>query len=308
MSVRSLPLAPARPSRLAEVRRSLAVPESRSAILLLLPVLIVVLATMIYPFVVTVRLALTDEQGRYVGLDNLTRLWRTTAFVESLTFTLKFSAFVVVVSLLLGLGLALLVNSARVPAKTLWITIFIIPLMVSDIVSAVVWRLMYHPTIGVLNYFLGFVGIGPITWLGEPRSAFFAVGLIEIWRATPFFFLMLYAALQLIPPQIYESAAIDGAGGPRAFVDMTLPYLRPVMTVALMLEFIGVSRTFGTIVAATEGGPGRSTWTIAYFIHRYAFRAQQPHFASAAVLVLVALTMAVGALFFRFVWVQRDAT
>lgn len=308
MTVRTLPLARARPSRWREVRTAFRVPEHRAGILLLLPTLAVVLAMMLYPFVVTIQYALTDETGRFIGLDNLTRLPRTTAFLESLSFTLRFAAFVVVVSLLLGLGLALLVNSARVPMKTLWITILIIPLMVSDIVSAVVWRLMYHPTIGVLNHFLSYLSVPPINWLGEPTNAFFSVALIEIWRGAPFFFLMLYAALQLIPATIYESAAVDGAGRLRAFFDMTLPYLRPVMTVALVLQFIGASRAFGIIIAATNGGPGRATWTISYFIHRYAFRSQQPHFASAAVLFLVVLTVLVGALFFRFVWVQRDAT
>jgi ABC-type sugar transport system permease subunit len=307
MAVRTLPLAPARPSRWESFHRAWQIPEQRTAILLLLPSIVVVLATMFYPLVVTIRLALTNEQGRYIGLDNLTRLARTSIFVDSMSFTLRYAAFVVLVSLILGLGLALLVNSARVPAKTLWITIFIVPLMVSDIVSAVVWRLMYHPTIGVLNYFLSLVHLGRIDWLGEPRTAFFAVAIIEIWRSTPFFFIMLYAALQLIPPPIYESAAVDGAGRIRSFFDMTLPYLRPVMTVALMLQFIGASRTFGIIVGATQGGPGRSTWTVSYFIYRYAFRSQQPHFASAAVLVLVLLTLVVGVVFFRFVWVQRDA-
>jgi len=179
--------------------------------------------------------------------------------------------------------------------------------MVSDVVSAVVWRLMFHPTIGILNHLLTSIGLDRVDWLGTSRNAFFAVSIIEIWRSTPFFFIMLYAALQLIPPQIYESASVDGAGRLRAFTDMTIPYLRPVMTVALMLSFIGASRAFGIIIAATQGGPGRSTWSLSYFIHRYAFRNQQEHFASAAVLVLVLLTMAVGAIFFRFVWVQRDA-
>ncbi len=307
MAVRSLPLAPLRPSRWGVLKRSWQVPEHRTAILLLLPSLAVVLVTMFYPLMVTIRLALTNEQGKYIGLDNLTRLSRTSIFVSSLGFTLRYAAFVVVVSLILGLGLALLVNSARVPAKTLWITIFIVPLMVSDIVSAVVWRLMYHPSIGVLNFLLSFLHLSRVDWLGKPGTAFFAVAIIEIWRSTPFFFIMLYAALQLIPPAIYESASVDGAGRIRSFFDMTLPYLRPVMTVALMLQFIGASRTFGIIVGATEGGPGRSTWTVSYFIYRYAFRSQQPHFASAAVLVLVVLTVLVGILFFRFVWVQRDA-
>ncbi len=306
MAVRSMPLTPVRVSAWDATRHLLRVPEQRLAILLLLPILLVVVATMLYPLVVTIQLALTSETGEFVGLTNLVRLPQTTAFLDSVGFTLRFSAFVVAIALLLGLGLALLVNSARVPAKTLWITIFIIPLMVSDLVSGVVWRLMYHPTVGVINYVLSFVSVPPVAWLGEPTSAFFAVAAIEVWRSTPFFFLMLYAALQLIPRYVYESAAVDGAGRLRSFFDMTLPYLRPIMTVALMLQFIGASRAFGLVVAATEGGPGRATWSISYFIHRYAFRAQQPHFASAAVLFLVLMTAVIAALIFRFVWVQRD--
>ncbi|MCC6314780.1 MAG: sugar ABC transporter permease [Thermomicrobiales bacterium] len=307
MSVRSLPLATNRPGRWQAVQHLWQIPEQRLALLLLLPSLLVVLLTMLYPLIVTIRMALSSERGQFVGLGNLTRLATTNIFLESMSFTLRFSAFVVIVSLLLGLGLALVVNSIYVPMKTLWITILIIPLMVSDIVSAVVWRLMYHPTIGILNYALSLVGLPRVDWLGKSSTAFFSVGIIEIWRSAPFFFIMLYAALQLIPPDVYESASVDGAGGVRAFFDMTLPYLRPVMTVALMLQFIGATRAFGIIVGATEGGPGRATWTISYFIYRYAFRAQQMHFASAAVLVLVLLTIVAGVLFFRFVWVQRDA-
>ena len=232
MAVRSLPLTPVRLTPWDAARRLLHVPEQRLAILLLLPILLVVVATMLYPLAVTIQLALTSETGEFVGLDNLARLPQTTAFLDSVSFTLRFAAFVVVIALLVGLGLALLVNSARVPAKTLWITVLIIPLMVSDIVSAVVWRLMYHPTIGVINYVLSFFSVPPVAWLGQPTSAFFAVAVIEIWRSTPFFFLMLYAALQLIPRYVYESAAVDGAGRIRSFFDMTLPYLRPVMTVA----------------------------------------------------------------------------
>lgn len=307
MTAPAINVAPVPLSRWASARHILSVPEQRTAILLLLPSLLIVLATMFYPLIVTIRLALTDQQDRWIGLDNFTRLPRTGIFVESLWFTFRFSAFVVTISLLLGLALALLVNSSRVPYKTLWITIFIIPLMVSDVVSAVVWRLMFHPTIGILNHLLTSIGFDRVDWLGTTRNAFFAVSIIEVWRSTPFFFIMLYAALQLIPPQIYESASVDGAGRLRGFTDMTIPYLRPVMTVALMLSFIGASRAFGIIIAATDGGPGRSTWSVSYFIHRYAFRNQQEHFASAAVLVLVLLTVAVGAIFFRFVWVQRDA-
>jgi multiple sugar transport system permease protein len=294
-------------TRWESVKRIVSIPEQRTAVLLLVPSLAIVLITMFYPLVITIRLALTNQQDEWIGLENFTRLFRTTVFVDSLWFTLRFSAFVVIIAMLLGLALALLVNSARVPHKTLWITIFIIPLMVSDIVSAIVWRLMFHPSIGVVNYSLTSIGLDRVDWLGTSRNAFFTVSIIEIWRSTPFFFIMLYAALQLIPPQIYESASVDGAGRLRSFFDMTIPYLRPVMTVALMLSFIGASRAFGLIVAATNGGPGRSTWTMSYFIHRYAFRNQQDHFASAAVLVLVLLTLLVGVIFFRFVWVQRDA-
>lgn len=307
MTAPSLTVAPTPVTRWESFQRAFRVPEQRTALLLLLPSLLLVLATMFYPLIVTIRLALTNRREEWVGIDNITLLFRTSIFIDSLWFTLRFSAFVVVASLILGLGLALLVNSSRVPAKTLWITIFIVPLMVSDIVSAVVWRLMFHPTIGILNYGLQSVGLGRVDWLGTSRNAFFSVSLIEIWRSTPLFFIMLYAALQLIPPQIYESASVDGAGRLRSFLDMTLPYLRPVMTVTLMLGFIGASRVFAIVIGATNGGPGRSTWSISYFIHRYAFRNQQENIASGAVLVLVLLTILVGVLFFRFVWVQRDA-
>src|SRR5262249_1058702 len=107
-------------------------------------------------------------------------------------------------------------------------------------------------------------------------------------------------------PQIYDAAAVDGAGKLRAFADMTLPHLRPVITVAITLQFIFATHSFGVIVASTQGGPGRSTWNLAYFVYNYAFNSEQVHFASAGVLVIVLLTAVLASLFFRFVWVQRD--
>ena len=279
--------------------------DNRFALLLIIPSLLTLVAVQFYPIVHTVWLVLTDEKGGFIGLGNLSRLASDTIFLGAMTFSLKMALVVVPGSLLLGLGLALLVRSDYAGRKTIWTSIFIVPLMVSEIVIGMMWKIMYHPTLGLVNYPLTVLGLDPIIWLLKARTAFVAICIVEIWRVTPLAFLLLYAGLCQVPRDIYEAAAVDGATRWRAFWDMTIPYIRPMLAMAAILVFVWATRAAGTIDGTTSGGPGRATWNLSRFVTSMFFRKLRPHYGSAAVLVMLAMTYVVGAIFVKYLWVER---
>ena len=212
---------------------------------------------------------------------------------------------VVPLCLLVGLGLAMVVHSDFAKNKALWISILIVPLMVSEIVAGMMWKILYHPTLGLVNLPLTAVGLEPIVWLQKGDTAFIALCIVEIWRISPLAFLLLYAGLNQVPRDIYEAAAVDGATRWRAFWDMTLPYIRPMFAISTILVFVWSTRTIGTIAATTQGGPGRATWNLSWFIYGMFFQRLRPHYASAAVLVMLLMTYIAGTLFVKYLWVER---
>ena len=211
---------PARQSMWAEIFRYR---DNRLAFLLIVPSLLTLVLVQFYPIVYTGWLILTDEKGVFIGLANLTRLTRDTIFRGAFFFSLKMGIVVVPLSLLLGLGLALLVRSDYAGRKAFWISILIIPLMVSEIVAGTMWKIMYHPTLGLVNIPLTALGLDPIIWLMKANTAFIALCIVEIWRVSPLAFLLLYAGLSQVPRDIYEAAAVDGATRWRAVLGYDHP-------------------------------------------------------------------------------------
>jgi len=260
--------------------------------MLIVPSLLALILVQFYPIIYNFWLILTSEKGEWIGLANLSRLTRDTIFHGALIFSLKMGIVVVPMCLLVGLGLALLVHSDYAGRKAIWISILIIPLMVSEIVAGMMWKIMYHPTLGLVNVPLTALGLEPIIWLVKADSAFIALCVVEVWRISPLAFLLLYAGLNQVPRDIYEAAAVDGATRWRAFWDMTLPYIRPMFAIA-------------TIAATTQGGPGRATWNLSWYIYGMSFQRLKPHYASAAVLVMLLMTYIAGTIFVRYLWVER---
>ncbi len=279
--------------------------DNRLGVTLIVPSLIALILVQFYPIIYTGWLILTSEKGEFIGLGNLIRLTTDTIFHDALFFSLKMGIVVVPLCLLVGLCLAMLVHSDYAKRKALWISILIIPLMVSEIVAGTMWKILYHPTLGLVNLPLIAVGLDPIIWLQKGNTAFVALCIVEIWRITPLAFLLLYAGLNQVPRDIYEAAAVDGATRWRAFWDMTIPYIRPMFSIATILVFVWSTRTIGTIAATTQGGPGRATWNLSWYIYGMFFQRLRPHYASAAVLVMLLMTYIAGALFVRYLWVER---
>jgi len=301
-AVPSVPAPPAPQSMWKELFRYR---DNRVGVWLIVPSLLALIVVQFYPIVYTFWLILTSEKGEFLGLGNLTRLTTDTIFRGALIFSLKMGIVVVPLCLLVGLGLAMVVHSDFAKNKAIWISILIVPLMVSEIVAGMMWKILYHPTLGLVNLPLTAVGLEPIVWLQKGDTAFIALCIVEIWRISPLAFLLLYAGLNQVPRDIYEAAAVDGATRWRAFWDMTIPYIRPMFAISTILVFVWSTRTIGTIAATTQGGPGRATWNLSWFIYGMFFQRLRPHYASAAVLVMLLMTYIAGTLFVKYLWVER---
>ncbi|MBZ5604756.1 MAG: sugar ABC transporter permease [Acidobacteriia bacterium] len=225
-------------------------------------------------------------------LGNFTRLISDRTFGIATVQTIVLTAVALAAEFVLGLALALLVDSLS-RAKSIFRAGLLVPMLLPPVVAAVAWRLIYNPQFGVLNGTLRQLGVNTsaLTWTNGHNSALLSVIVVDIWEWTPFLFLLLSAGLQAIPPDPIEAARIDGAGPWRLFRDVTLPLLKPTILLALLLRAMDLVRIFDQIFILTQGGPGTATETVSLYIYRTAFRFSNFGYAAAMSFVLLAATM-----------------
>jgi multiple sugar transport system permease protein len=198
---------------------------------------------------------------RFVGLGNYLRLATDVEFGRAVVVTTLFTVGSVAVEFLAGLGLALLFAQPIRFLRPLRV-LLLLPLFIVPVVGATMWRVIFHPELGVLNYYLNLAGLGRPAWLGDPTLALVSITLVDAWRTIPFMFLVLYAGLQMLPAELYEAAAVDGASRWQAFRHVTVPLLTYIMLVALLIRGMDAFREFDIIFVLTGGGPGTATQTI----------------------------------------------
>ncbi len=255
------------------------------------PALLVLVALSIYPLIFSVKVALTNNVGAF-ALDNFTRLASDHVFWAAAMQTAIFTAIALSIEFVLGLALALLVDSLS-RARPFFRAGIMVPMLLPPVVAAVVWRLIYNPQFGVLNETLRRFGVNTaaLTWTNGERSALLSVIGVDVWEWTPFIFLLLSAGLQAIPPEPLEAALIDGASWYQRFRDVTLPLLKPAIVLALLLRAMDLVRIFDQIFILTQGGPGTATETVSLYIYRTAFRFSNFGYAAAMSFVLLIATM-----------------
>jgi multiple sugar transport system permease protein len=209
----------------------------------------------------------TIGESEFVGLKNYITLFFDPAFRESLSVTLTFAFSVVIAELVLGVGLALLLDR-NIRGMSLLRTLFILPMMIAPVVVGLMWRYMYHPTVGTFNRFLERIGLEGVDWLGQ--HALLSVIIADIWQWTPFIFILSLAALQSLPRSALEAASIDGATAWQQIIHIKLPLMMPVLIVTALLRLIDAFKVLEVILVMTEGGPGLSTEIVALRISRTA--------------------------------------
>jgi multiple sugar transport system permease protein len=209
---------------------------------------------------------------RIVGTRNYTDLLQNPTFWLALKNTFYFALIGGPLTVATSLGAALLVNAKAVRFKTFFRTIYFLPFVTTLVAVAIVWRYLYHPQYGFLNYALGAVGIHPIDWLGDPRWAMPAIILLAVWKNFGYNMLIFIAGLQSVPEDLYEAAALDGAGAVRQFWHVTLPNLAPTFFFVGVVTMIGYFQLFAEPYVMTTGGPLGATTSLVLFMYEEGFR------------------------------------
>ncbi|MCG3120454.1 MAG: Lactose transport system permease protein LacF [bacterium] len=267
----------------------------RAAYFFLAPALIPIFVFFFVPALAAFVLSFTDfdiyslsniAYARFVGVRNYLQLLKDPLFWKAMTNTLYYVLVGGPLSIAASLGTALLVNSKLIRFQGLLRTIYFAPVVTTLVAVAVVWRFMYHPRFGLLNYALGFLGIAPIDWLGDPAWAMPAIILMSIWKNFGYNMIIFVAGLQSIPAQLYEAARIDGANFWEQFKSITLPMLAPTTVFVSIIAMIGNFQLFTEPYVMTQGGPVNSTLSIVLLMYQQGFRWWNLGYSAAIAFVL----------------------
>jgi multiple sugar transport system permease protein len=266
------------------------------------PALLVIFIFFFVPVAAAFLLSFTDfdiyalgnlEYLRFVGLGNYLKLLQDPLFWIALRNTLYFVLIGGPLSIGVSLGAALLLNSKLVRRfKGVFRSALFMPVVTTLVAVAVVWRYLYHPRYGLLNYGLGLIGVGPIDWLGDPNWAMPAIILMAVWKNFGFNMIIFIASLQSIPQHLYEAARIDGADAWRQFRHVTLPLLGPTFVFVTLITLIGYFQLFAEPYVMTQGGPAHSTLSIVLFMYEQGFRWWDLGYAAAVAFVLFLIILA----------------
>lgn len=270
--------------------------------LFLAPAAAIMAVALLYPVAYMVYATFLDwnpsqriGEAEFVGLRNYAFLLQDESFRESFAVTIKFAAIVVGAEMVIGVGLALLLDR-QVRGMSFFRTVFIMPMMIAPIVVGIMWRYLYHPSVGPFNRLLKALGFEPVPWLSDGGWAFASVIIADVWQWTPFIFILALAALQSLPRSALEAARMDGASEWQQIWLIKLPLMAPVLVVTMLLRLIDAFKVLEVILVLTNGGPGLSTEILSLRISRTASEFRELGVAAAMsnllLLMLLALTLA----------------
>jgi multiple sugar transport system permease protein/sn-glycerol 3-phosphate transport system permease protein len=268
-----------------------------------LPSLVGVVAFLLIPVVIVLVLSFFQwnflTPPHWVGFANYVTMSRYDHVFHALEVTAYYVLWNIPIQTAVALGLAILLNR-KMPAMGLFRGLYVLPYMSTPVAMAVVWSWMFNAQFGLINHLLAVVGVQGPNWLGSTSTALPVVAMVSNWQYAGYNMLFFLAGMQTIPPSLYEAASIDGAGGVRQFVKITLPLLYPTLLFVLVTDVIGSFQIFDTVYVMTQGGPGSATNVINYQIYSTAFRNFDVGSASAMSLVLFGVILVVTFAQFRF--------
>jgi len=246
----------------------------------------------IFPWIFSVFMSLNDwgvaTPPVFVGLGNYAGLLHAERFLTATWRTFYYTFLSVVLPVIFGTIAAALFHQ-RFPLRGFIRGIFIMPMMATPVAIALIWAMIFHPQLGVLNYLLSLVHLPPSLWIYGPDTVIPSLALIEAWEWTPLVMLIVLGGLAAIPTDPYESGIIDGANWFQLFRHITLPLTMPFVMVAAMLRTIDALKAFDIIYASTQGGPGTASETINIFLYLEAFAYYKVGYASAVVIVFLVI-------------------
>jgi len=233
----------------------------------------------------------------FTGLNNFIHVMSNPQFWGALWLTVKYSIITVAGEFVFGLGIALMLNRV-LHFKSVYFAILTIPMAMSPVSVALIWRMLLQPNLGIVNHLMEVSGLPRLDWLGSADLALWTMAGIDIWQQTSFVVLILAAGLASLPRDPYEAAEVDGATRLQQFWYITLPMLRPVSAIAVVIQLINEFRTYDLTYVLTKGGPGTSTEVLSFFAYRQAFLGLSLNEGAAASFVLLLIVLVMTVVFF----------
>lgn len=277
------------------------------AVALVIPTLVIVFGLTVYPMFYSFWISLHERNlikarnaSPFIGLANYANVIKDSYFWDSTWRTLYFTVASLVVQVVLGLAMALVLNE-RFVGRTFLRAVILIPWAIPTIVNGVLWQWIYNANYGALNGLLLQLGLidDPQLWLGQPLRALNMILIADTWKMLPFYALMFLAALQTIPGDLYESAKIDGANAWWRFTNVTVPFLKPMLLVVLVLRTLQTFRVFDIIYILTQGGPGGGTRVISFYTYEVSFLNLDFGYGAALSFVIGLITLAIALVYIR---------
>jgi multiple sugar transport system permease protein len=263
------------------------------------PALVLMACVIVFPWLFTLVMSVMEFKVgggvEFVGLNNYIKLFSDERFLQSVGRTFWFTALAVIFPIGLGTAAAVIFHR-EFPWRGVLRTIFIMPMMATPVAVALVWTMMFHPQLGVLNYLLSLIGIAPFAWVYDPNTVIFTLILVEVWHWTPLVMLIVLGGMAALPSDPYDSATIDGATNWQMFRFITFPLILPYIMVAVVIRTIDALKVFDTIFVITQGGPGTASETLNIFLYLQAFQFYNLGYASAVVVVFFVIIIALSLL------------
>jgi multiple sugar transport system permease protein len=266
------------------------------ALVFILPALIGFLVFYLYPFIRGFYFSLTRYNllgtPTFIGVDNFTRLFQDPLFWNAILVTVEYVILNIVFQTILAVAIAVLMH--RLTQSTVIRGLIWLPFLISNVIAAMLWLWMLDFQIGLVNEFLAFVGLDRIAFFGDSAWAIPTIAAVNVWRHMGYTALLVFAGLQTIPTYVYEAAAVDGSTEWKSFWRITLPLLRPVLALVLVITVTGSFQVFDTVAVTTRGGPGNASRVIQYYIYQKGFTEGQFGYASALSVILFIILAAVA--------------
>ncbi len=261
----------------------------------LLPGLLLLIAIIIFPLLFTIRVTFSSwnvsQSGlNFIGGENWGEMVRDTRYWSSLLRLFYLSFLTVAIQYVLGFAIALFAWKG-IAARRFYRVLWLIPMMTTPSLMAIIWRSIFTEDIGALNGLLSRVGLDPVNWLTESGPANIAITVVEVWQWTPFMFLILLAGLLSLPKEPFMAAAIDGASAWKTFARVTFPMMAPISIGAIMIRLIDASKIFDSVFTMTRGGPGNATETPAAYIFQRSLQDFQIAYGSTLALMYLILAI-----------------
>ena len=273
-------------------------------LLLIVPAVLVLAVLIVGPLMYTLYLSFHSwfissvVAPRWAGVRNFVRIFKDPHFFHSLKVTVYFTFGALILQIAIGVGLAQFLNRPF-KGRSIVRSVLILPMASTPVAISLIWRLMLHPTLGIVNYLVSVIGIEGQPWLTQRKTVIFSLIMIDVWHWTPLIMLIALAGMTSVNPNLYESGAIDGASRWQLFWHVTLPLIQPAVVVATMLRFMDSIKTFDMIYITTEGGPGSASRILNLYVFDQGFRYFRMGYASSLVILMTLLIMGASLLMIR---------